>query len=87
MIKPIIVTLLCLLPAGAVVNAQMDPYFSTISHPLPRDTLMVMLLSGFQSARTSQTSSSIACFGSGPRVPAKKKTVQKYRLTGCENGR
>jgi hypothetical protein len=31
---------------------NMDPYFSAINYPVRRDTLMVMLLSDFQSART-----------------------------------
>ena len=31
---------------------NMDPYFTTINYPVRRDTLMVMLLSDFQSART-----------------------------------
>ncbi len=33
-------------------NMNMDPYFTAINYPVPRDTLMVMLLSDFQSART-----------------------------------
>jgi hypothetical protein len=31
---------------------DMDPYFTAINYPVPRDMLMVMLLSDFQSART-----------------------------------
>ena len=31
---------------------NMDPYFTAINYPVPRDTLMVMMLSDFQSART-----------------------------------
>jgi hypothetical protein len=31
---------------------NMDPYFTAINYPVPRDTMMVMLLSDFQSART-----------------------------------
>jgi hypothetical protein len=31
---------------------DMDPYFTAINYPVPRDTMMVMLLSDFQSART-----------------------------------
>ena len=34
---------------GGVLDAQMDPYFTAINHPVPQDTLMVMLLSDFQS--------------------------------------
>ncbi len=31
---------------------EMDPYFSAMNYPVPRDTMMVMLLSDFQSARS-----------------------------------
>ena len=31
---------------------NMDPYFTAINYPVPRDTMMVMLLSDFQSARS-----------------------------------
>lgn len=31
----------------------MDPYFSTLNYPVPRDTMMVMFLSDFQSARAT----------------------------------
>jgi hypothetical protein len=31
----------------------MDPYFSTVNYPVPRDTMMVMVLSDFQSARST----------------------------------
>src|ERR1017187_5294242 len=70
MIKAIIVILLCLLAGGGVVNAQMDSYFSTISHPLPQDTLMVMLLSDFQSARSTNdffTGMGMVQYGLTPR--------------------
>jgi hypothetical protein len=70
MIKPIIVILLCLLAGGAVVNGQMDPYFSTISRPLPQDTMMVMLLSDFQSARSTNdffTGMGMVQYGLTPR--------------------
>ena len=33
-------------------SMNMDPYFTAINYPVPRDTLMVMLLSDFQSARS-----------------------------------
>jgi hypothetical protein len=33
-------------------SMNMDPYFTAINYPVPRDTMMVMLLSDFQSART-----------------------------------
>jgi len=42
-----------LFAGGAVLKAQMDPYFTAINYPVPRDTMMVMLLSDFQSARSS----------------------------------
>jgi hypothetical protein len=70
MTKPIIVILFCLLAGGGVVNAQMDPYFSTISHPLPQDTLMVMLLSDFQPARSTNdffTGMGMVQYGLTPR--------------------
>jgi hypothetical protein len=31
----------------------MDPYFAALNYPVPQDTMMVMLLSDFQSARTT----------------------------------
>ncbi|MHB8527817.1 MAG: hypothetical protein ACYDD2_16965 [Candidatus Acidiferrales bacterium] len=70
MIKPIIVILLYLVAGSGVANAQMDPYFSTISHPLPQDTLMVMLLSDFQSARSTNdffTGMGMVQYGLTPR--------------------
>jgi hypothetical protein len=39
---------------AAVLDAQMDPYFTAINRPVPQDTMMVMLLSDFQSARTGR---------------------------------
>ena len=45
--------LLFLFAVGPVLQAQMDAYFTAISHPVPQDTMMVMLLSDFQSARTT----------------------------------
>jgi hypothetical protein len=38
---------------GAVLDAQMNPFFTAINYPLPRDTTMVMLLSDFQAARST----------------------------------
>ncbi len=38
---------------GTAVEAQMDHYFSTLDHPVPQDTAMVMLLPDFQSARST----------------------------------
>lgn len=84
MTRPIIVIQLCLLAGGAVVNAQMDPYFSTISHPLPQGTMMVMLLSDFQSARSTNdffTGASlykmeVAGFG-GEDLPARRTPIRR----------
>ena len=44
------VVLLCLC-GGAVLDAQMNPYFTAINYPLPRDTMMFMLLPDFQVAQ------------------------------------
>jgi hypothetical protein len=70
MIKPITVTLLCLFAGGGVVNAQMNPYFSTINYPVPQDTMMVMALSDFQSARSTNdffTGMGMVQYGLTPR--------------------
>jgi len=70
MIKPILVILLCLLSGAAAVNAQMDPYFTAINHPVPQDTLMMMALSDFQSARSTNdffTGMSMVQYGLTPR--------------------
>jgi len=53
MIKGGLISFLLLFGGAAVLEAQMDPYFSTLNSPVPRDTLMVMQLSDFQSARSS----------------------------------
>ena len=47
------VILLFLFGGGAVLEAQMDPYFSTLNNTVPRDMMMVMLLPDFQSAQSS----------------------------------
>jgi len=36
---------------GAVLDAQMNPYFTAINYPLPRDTMVFMLLPDFQVAQ------------------------------------
>jgi hypothetical protein len=36
---------------GTVLDAQMNPYFTAINYPLPRDTMMFMLLPDFQVAQ------------------------------------
>jgi hypothetical protein len=38
--------------ADDMSTMNMDPYFTAINYPVPRDSMMVMLLSDFQSART-----------------------------------
>jgi hypothetical protein len=68
--KPIIVILLCLFSGDAVLEAQMDPYFTAISHPVPQDTMMVMQLSDFQSARSTSdffTGMGMVLYGLTPR--------------------
>ena len=45
---------------------SMDPYFTTLNHPLPQDTMMVMQLLDFQSARSTNdffTSMSMVQYG------------------------
>lgn len=37
---------------SAMQGSQMNPYFTGINYPIPKDTMMVMLLRDFQSART-----------------------------------
>ena len=48
-----LVLLLFVFGSGAVLEAQMDPYFTALNYPIPRDTMMVMLLSDYQSARST----------------------------------
>ncbi len=48
-----LVLLLFVFGSGAVLEAQMDPYFTALNYPMPRDTMMVMLLSDYQSARST----------------------------------
>jgi hypothetical protein len=48
-----LVIVLSLFGGIAVLEAQMDPYFTAINYPVPRDTMMVMQLSDFQSARST----------------------------------
>lgn len=70
MIRGIVVALLFLFGGGAVVQAQMDAYFSTINHPVPKDSTMVMLLSDFQSARSTNdffTGMTMVQYGLTPR--------------------
>jgi hypothetical protein len=65
-----ILLLLFLFGGGTVLQAQMDAYFSTINHPVPQDTMMVMLLSDFQSARSTNdffTGMGMVQYGLTPR--------------------
>jgi hypothetical protein len=39
--------------AAPVLEAQMNPYFTALNDPVPKDTMMVMQLSDFQSARST----------------------------------
>ena len=70
MIRGIVVALLFLFGGGAGAQAQMDAYFSTINHPVPKDSAMVMLLSDFQSARSTNdffTGMTMVQYGLTPR--------------------
>jgi hypothetical protein len=49
--RDILVVLLFLFGGSAVLEAQMDPYFTAISYPVPRDTMMVMLRRHLDSQR------------------------------------
>src|SRR5713101_3766859 len=51
--RVLLVILLFLFGGGAVLEAQMEPYFTALNYPVPQDTMMVMLLSDFQSARST----------------------------------
>lgn len=68
--KGFLVVLVTLFGGGIVLEAQMDPYFTAINHPVPQDTMMVMMLSDFQSARTTDnffTGMSMVQYGLTPR--------------------
>lgn len=68
--KRCLLLLIFVLTVGSALNAQMDPYFTVIDHPIPQDTLMVMGLSDFQSARTGPdffTGMSMVQYGITPR--------------------
>jgi len=43
-----------LLLCGVVLDAQMNPYFTAINYPLPKDTMMFMLLPDFQVAQSTR---------------------------------
>ena len=62
--------LLFLCAGGSALQAQMDPYFTAINYPVRKDTMMVMQLSDFQSARTTRnffTGMSMVEYGVTPR--------------------
>jgi hypothetical protein len=68
--KRFFLILLFSLGGGAGLEAQMNPYFTAINHPVPQDTMMVMLLSDFQSARSTNdffTGMSMVQYGLTPR--------------------
>ena len=53
-----------------VSTMDMDPYFTTLNYPVPQDTMMVMLLSDFQSARSTNdffTGMGMVQYGLTPR--------------------
>lgn len=71
--KGLLVILLFLFGGRAILEAQMDPYFTTINHPVPQDTMMIMLLSDYQSARSTNdffTGMSMVEYGLTPRWTA-----------------
>jgi hypothetical protein len=51
-LKRFILILLVFCGGAADAEAQMDPYFTAINHPVPKDSMMVMQLFDFQAART-----------------------------------
>lgn len=68
--KGFLAVLLLLFGGATVVEAQMDAYFTAINHPVPQDTLMVMTLSDFQSARSGNdffTGMQMVQYGLTPR--------------------
>ncbi len=68
--RSFVLILLFLFGGGAVLEAQMDAYFTAINHPVPQDTMMVMLLSDFQSAQSTNdffTGMSMIQYGVTPR--------------------
>jgi len=67
------VFLLFLFGGGIVFEAQMNPNFTALNYPVPRDTMMVMLLSDYQSARSTDdffTGMSMVEYGLTPRWTA-----------------
>ena len=68
--RSFLLILLFLFGGGGVLEAQMDAYFTAINHPVPQDTMMVMLLSDFQSARSTNdffTGMGMVQYGLTPR--------------------
>jgi hypothetical protein len=62
--------LLLYFAGGTGVEAQMDPYFTAINHPVPKDSMMIMQLFDFQSARSGNdffTGMTMALYGVTPR--------------------
>src|SRR5450759_3297971 len=68
--RGVLVVLLFLFGGGGILQAQMDAYFTTINHQVPKDSMMVMLLSDFQSARSTNdffTGMTMVQYGLTPR--------------------
>ena len=68
--RNLLVMMLFLFGGGAVLEAQMGPYFTALNYPVPQDTMMVMTLSDFQSARTGNnffTGMGMVQYGITPR--------------------
>jgi hypothetical protein len=68
-----LVILLLFFSGRAVVEAQMDPNFTAINYPVPPDSLMVMQLLDYQSARSTNdffTGMSMVEYGLTPRWTA-----------------
>lgn len=65
------VILLCFFAGGTRLEAQMNPYFTTLNYTVPQDMITVMFLSDFQSARSSNdffTGMSMVQYGITPRL-------------------
>jgi hypothetical protein len=68
-----LVVLFFLFGGGAFLKAQMDPNFTAINYPVPRDSLMEMTLSDYQSARSTNdffTGMNMVEYGLTPRWTA-----------------
>jgi hypothetical protein len=71
--KRFLVRLFFFFAGCAALEAQMDPNFTAINYPVPRDSLMVMPLLDYQSARSTNdffTGMSMVEYGLSPRWTA-----------------